>query len=112
MAGEGWDFYASIRPDSDRAEHWRAVFGDTGRMPITTPIARMAELPIGRRRVLFIKCQELSEGERSRLVRNLAERFSVAPEEIEAQMEQDPNYAVPILDEDVFVTILHPQRWF
>jgi hypothetical protein len=109
---EGWDFYASIRPDSERAEHWRWVFEDPERVPITTPVGTIVELPIGRRRVLFVKIKELSEDERERLVRNLAGRFGVAPAEIEASIKQDPDHAVPILDEDVFVTVLHPQKWF
>jgi hypothetical protein len=106
-----WDFWCSIHESSPRYAAWAKVFDDPKHVPITTPIAERVQLPIGIRQVLFVKVTLLSDDERQRMVQHLAERFSVAPEDVVAELERDPDRAVPILGDDVSITVLHPQKW-
>lgn len=107
-----WDFWCSINKNSPRYANWVRVFDDPQHVPITSPIAERVRLPIGVHRVLFLKLDLLSEDERHRLVRHLSERFDVSPEEVEAELtDRDANKAVPILDEDVSILVLHPEKW-
>ena len=105
------DFWASIREDSPRYADWAAVFDDPSHVPITGPVPEMVNLPIGPQRVVFLRCDLLSDAERDRLVRHLAERFHVEAEEVRQHLASDPRKSVPLLDEDLFLTVYHPQRW-
>lgn len=118
-ARDGHDFWAALRPDSPRYADWlkvygpEAILGESGiQVPITTPIPERVQLPIGVRSVFFVKLDRLSAEQRERLIRHLVERFGVPRAEVEADFRAKPGRECPILDEDVWVTILHPQRWF
>jgi len=54
----------------------------------------------------------LSAAEHDRLVHHLAERFNVPASEVRDQLADDPLKSVPLLDEDLYVAVYHPQRWF
>lgn len=113
------DFWATLRPESPRYADWQRVFGPEAQLgtsgveiPISSPIPERVRLPIGERRVLFIATDQLSEAQRDRLVEHLATRFQCPRHEVRRDIMSDPRKSVPILDEDLFVAVLHPQRWF
>jgi len=106
------DFWASIREDSPRYADWSNVFTNPSHVPLTSPVPEMVRLPIGPRRVLFLRCDMLNAAEHDRLVHHLAERFNVPASEVRDQLADDPLKSVPLLDEDLYVAVYHPQRWF
>jgi len=105
------DFFASLRDDSPRYADWQKVFDDPSRVPITTPIAERVQLPIGERNVLFVACDLLTPSEKARLILMLAVKFRVDPQEVQNEIDADPRHAVPLLDEDLSVMVLRPQKW-
>jgi hypothetical protein len=115
---DGWDFWVSIAEHSSRYADWLEVYGNdpsspvrVDRVPVTTPIAERVQLPIGVRPVFFVKLDLLSPEQRERLVRQICDRFHLSRGKVEAEFTRTRGSEVPILDEDVFVTILHPQKW-
>jgi hypothetical protein len=116
---EEHDFYAILRPESPRHADWVQVFETEAlvetsgvRVPITTPIAERVRLPIGVRQVLFVATDLLTPSQKARLILYLAVRFNQDPQEVQDAIEADPRHSVPILDEDLSVVVLHPQKWF
>jgi hypothetical protein len=114
-----WDFWATLRTVSPRYADWLKVFGPEAvlgvsgvKVPITTPIPERVVLPIGTREVFFIKLDLLSGDQRGRLVQHLSERFHIPAAEVEQDFRDRPGREAPVLNEDLFVAVFHPQKWF
>lgn len=102
------DFVATIREGSPRYQEWLEVMG-TNTIPLKSPIPRLTRLPgIGEVHVLVIDLALLTEGQRARMIKHLAAKFGIDEQEIASSLDHG---GVPILDEDVIVTIFNPQRW-
>lgn len=102
------DFVAAICPKSERYQEWLEVMG-CDQMPLKSPIPIRADLP-GRDNasVYLIDLPSLTQEQRERLLKFLARKFHL--EDWEARSEID-EVGVPVLDEDVMVTVFNPQKW-
>lgn len=114
-----WDFWARLRPGSARYDEWRQVFGTEAQLgesgvqvPIATPISERVVLPIGVRTVRFLAVDQLTASQKARLVVYLAVKFRVDPQEVQDEIERQPRHSVPLLDEELYMAVLHPQWWF
>lgn len=114
-----WDFWATLRPESPRYVEWQQVFGSEAQLsesgvqvPIASPISERVLLPIGVRTVLFLAADQLTPSQKARLIVYLAVKFHRDPQEVQDDIEREPRKSVPLLDEDLYVAVLHPQRWF
>jgi hypothetical protein len=102
------DFWVTISDRSPRHAQWLAVLG-TDRVPVLSPLSHLALLPgRGPSRVFLVALDQLTAGQRERLLDFLCARFDVPRDEGEREMAA---HGVPILDEDVIVSVHNPQRW-
>jgi hypothetical protein len=101
------DFTATIRKGSPREQEWLKVLGGNVAI-LRSPIPTWRTLPSGNALCFELDLQALTGDQRKRLVQHLAEKFSVPAEEVEADLG---TIGVPILDEDVTVTVFNPMRW-
>ena len=95
-------FTASIRKESPRAQMWEYVFGGLT-VPITTPVPIKADLP-GKPNVsiFMLDIGKLNDSEKERLAEVLSKNFSIP---IEEMREEIPKQGVPILSDDVIVSV-------
>lgn len=102
------DFIAKIREDSPRHEKWMRVMG-TNEIPIKTPIPAQGSIA-GQDNALFfmIDLNELAEEQKERLIQHISINFGVDEAEVRGSLDQ---VGCPILDEDVTIIILNPQKW-
>lgn len=105
------DFWAAVKKESPRYADWDRVFNDPGHVPISSPIAERVNLPVGTRPVLFVRYDLLTPGEQARMIIFVAARFHEDPQSVQDALEADPRHGMPLLAEDVSVTVLHPQKW-
>lgn len=103
------DFTATISKESPRYAIWMQVYGsDT--VYIQSPIPYEAEIvDLGEQSIYMLDLELLTSEQRERQIAHIAERFELDPAEVEAELDE---HGVPILAEDVTVTIGHPQKWF
>lgn len=103
------DFTATISSKSTRYQDWINVLG-TDHVHVKSPIPHRAAAP-GIPSGLFyhIDLELLSEEQRSRLIKHLATRFEVPEQEVAENLD---TIGCPILDDDVTISVSHPQRWF
>ena len=103
------DFKAIISEKSSRYKEWLEVMG-TNEIPLIAPIAVLSSAPgIDEARFFLMDIAALTSGQRERLVKHLASKFSVPLEEVAHDLE---SVGCPILDEDVMLVIGNPQKWF
>lgn len=103
------DFTATIRAGSPREADWLAVFGSR-EVVLKHPLPVEGSAP-GVPHAFFYELDltALTKEQRARLIAHLAARFQVPEHEVVQQLDQ---VGCPILDEDVTVTVTHPQKWF
>lgn len=103
------DFTATIREGSAREQDWLDVFG-ANEVTLKSPLPHLASAP-GVPKALFfdLDLAALTDEQRGRLIAHLAQRFQVPEQEVAQDLDQE---GCPILDEDVVVTVYHPQKWF
>lgn len=102
------DFTATIRPDSERAQTWREVFGSTT-VPIRSPSpvrANVANITDG----LFyqIDLRQITPEQRARMVAHITRAFAIPAAEVDAALD---SVGCPILADDVAVIEQSPQKW-
>ncbi len=102
------DFTATIREDSPRAADWRKVYGGTT-VILKHPLPAIGEFPgVGAKEFYELDLDALTEEQRARLIAHLSERFQLSLEEVQSELD---TVGVPILAEDVTLTIHNPVRW-
>lgn len=102
------DFTATIREDSPRAADWRKVYGDTT-VILKHPLPATGEfLGVGAKEFYELDLDVLTEEQRIHLIVHLSEKFHVPLEDVHAELDK---IGVPILAEDVILTIHNPMRW-
>lgn len=104
------DFWIHLKPEI--AAEWTSLIGDSGRLPVKTPIPQYANLPgFGTpQRVFFLALDVLEAGVLERIARRLAGKFGL--DEGEA-LDEIRKAGIPIREEHVSGVITHnPQRWF
>ena len=97
---------ATIRPDSPRASLWLGVLG-TVTVPILSPMPTRGTSPHHPAPgALFyaLDVAALTPQQRARLVAATAERFGLSVAQVERDFD-DPEHGVPILADDVSVTM-------
>lgn len=101
------DFTATVR-DTVRVAEWEAVFGDTN-VCIKSPVPIVANLP-GRPGVPIYELDlaQLTAVQRERLIAHIAAKFNIPADEVAADLD---TIGVPILADDVTITIHNPQKW-
>lgn len=103
------DFTATIREGCAREADWIKVFGSR-EVILKSPLPHPAVLPGSDVAFVFdIDLKELLPDQRARLINHLAQRFNLPVAEVEEGLDRE---GCPILDEDVTITVDHPQRWF
>ena len=103
------DFTATVKQDTERGKEWLSILGTTT-IPIKSPFSVPASLPgIPNARIYMLDLDSLDEPQTTRLIAHLSQKFNIPEAEIRAQL---PQHGVPILANDITVTIRNPQRWF
>jgi hypothetical protein len=105
------DFTAILNENeenTDRIADWERILG-TRRVCIKSPIPTRASLPDrGEAFIYELDLDLLTDDQRERLVRHLAEKFGYTVEQVEQAL---PYHGVPILADDITLSIANPQRW-
>lgn len=101
------DFLVTIT--GDRAAEWQQVFGTTT-VNVQTPLPQWADLPgKGRAKIFLLDLGLITPEQRQRLIEHISQKWNIPPDQVEADIEAQ---GVPILDEDCYVTVLNPHKWF
>jgi len=97
-----WKTTAHIRPGSDRAALWQAVFGGL-EVPVVSFLPQSVTLPgyDEPQPVYMLDLKALSDEQRFRLIQALADKFCVLEGEVESSLDE---HGVPILVTDVSVS--------
>lgn len=103
------DFTATISPESPRHADWLKVYG-TDTVYLQSPFAFTAEVEgLGEQSVYMLDLALLTDEQRQRQIDHIAEKFNLDPAVVEAELDE---HGVPILGQDVYITIHNPQKWF
>lgn len=102
------DFWATIY--GERGRKWSAILG-TNELPIQSPVPQRAMLPgfTDALQVYMLAIDQLADGQLNTIVNYLADNFDMSRSEAIREVQAN---GIPILAEDVVVTIHNPQRWF
>lgn len=102
------DFTATINEQSSRYADWMRVFG-TNQVVLKSPLAHAGIFPgVGKKDCYDVDLAALTPAQRERMILHISERFDIPLEEVRAELD---NVGMPILADDVIVTIHNPQRW-
>lgn len=102
------EFIAKIAPNNERYQEWIDVMG-TNEIPITLPIPTQGSAPgIDEGLFYMIDLHEITSEQRRRMIKHIARKFAVDEEEVRRTLD---DVGCPILDKDVTVVILNPQKW-
>jgi hypothetical protein len=105
------DFTAILNPNdenADRVAEWKEILG-SDRVHIKSPIPTRGHLPgRGEAWTYELDLDLLTDDQRERLVQHLAEKFGYTAEEVKQAL---PRHGVPILADDITLSIANPQRW-
>lgn len=104
----GKDFIATLT-DPERAKAFVEIFGSAS-VYIESPIGQLADLP-GKpeARIFKLDLSLITPEQKQKLAEHIAQRWELPLEEVAADIDKQ---GVPILDEQCYVTVLNPQKWF
>jgi len=78
----------SIRPDSERAPSWRAMFGRLDNIPVTGYVPVLADLPDRPESAVYmLDLARITPDERARLVQHIVARFHIPETEVEWNLD-------------------------
>jgi len=102
------DFQVIVH-DPERAADWTKIFG-TNQVYVKSPIPYRANLPgYTNEPVYDLDLDQYTEEQRQALIQHIADKFSLQPETVEAQIDK---VGVPILARHCTAAIHNPLRWF
>ena len=105
------DFTATIRKDSERAKDWEKILGPGIRtVHLISPIPERANLP-GHKdaSIYYLDLDLLTTQQRDCLVQHISNKFGISEEEVKQQLL---NHGVPILADDITISVTNPLKWF
>ena len=94
---------ATLNAASPRAREWDRVFA-TRTVPLESPYPVTNDSPAGVRVFYRVAVAQLTPAQRERLIEHLAVKYNEAPSLVAATLD-DPEHGLPILAEDVNVSI-------
>jgi hypothetical protein len=102
------DFTARIDKKSERAQDWEQIFG-TDEINIKSPIPIRVNVPNHPNTLAYeLDLKLITKEQKARLIEHIARRFNIPKQEVEKDLE---SIGVPILTDDVIVTVHNPQKW-
>ena len=106
------DFEATISDKSERKEEWEKILGCTT-VPLQSPIPQKADLPgKGVKSIYLLDLDLMSDEQKDSLAKHIAAKFNVDESTVRRDIQSDnPTHGVPILADDVIVTIHNPHKW-
>lgn len=104
----GKDFIIQFKPDSERGNEFKRLFG-RDEFHVESPTPEYATIPGFEepQKVFLLDLKFLTSRDRIILVRYLANKFNLSLIEVELSLDE----GVPILDQDVYLTVLNPLRY-
>lgn len=103
-------FWATIGKQDPRSQHWQPVFGSTT-IPIQSPIPQKANLPgyDTPQTVYMLALHALDYDIVNRIIEHIANQFNLPYETVQHQLYTK---GVPLLAQNLTITITDPHNWF